>query len=102
MVLLTITPSILEGLAVRDELGLADAATGTDDEPTLGTPELGSPISHGQVVDLWKQLQVQGKEELSLERLLKGSKVYVPPPKPKAEPVSSKRPAVDAPTRLRD
>jgi len=81
MVLLTITPSILEVL---------NRCSGTDRgafEPRLADPQLGQPISHGQILDLWKQRRADGDGSLSLERLLSGSRIYVPPPPPKAEPV---------------
>ncbi|KAG4277565.1 hypothetical protein FPRO04_07342 [Fusarium proliferatum] len=55
-------------------------------EPTLGDPKLGNPISHGQIVDLWKQLKAQGNSNFTLEQLLRGASVYIPPPPPKPEP----------------
>ncbi|KAF5646681.1 vacuolar er assembly vma12 [Fusarium tjaetaba] len=55
-------------------------------EPTLDDPKLGNPISHGQVVDLWKQLKAQGNSNFTLEQLLRGASVYIPPPPPKPEP----------------
>ncbi|EPE05098.1 vacuolar h+-atpase assembly protein [Ophiostoma piceae UAMH 11346] len=142
MVLLTITPSILEGLKLvqssttalaadsaeadetqetktnetRDETTADPKAKGdtNDDksiplsplpsESDLGTPIVGGPISHSQVIELWKSLkekqqqgeastQSKGSENSirndttsSLEALLIGAKVYVPPPPPKKEP----------------
>ncbi|KAK2928945.1 ATPase, vacuolar ER assembly factor, Vma12 [Fusarium oxysporum f. sp. vasinfectum] len=56
-------------------------------EPTLDDPKLGNPISHGQIVDLWKQLKAQGNSNFTLEQLLRGASVYIPPPPPKPEPV---------------
>lgn len=56
-------------------------------EPSLENPEVGKPISHGQVVDLWKQLQAAGHSTYTLEQLLRGANVYIPPPPPKPEPV---------------
>ncbi|KAI1051549.1 hypothetical protein LB506_003664 [Fusarium annulatum] len=55
-------------------------------EPTLDDPKLGNPISHGQIVDLWKQLKAQGNSNFTLEQLLRGASVYIPPPPPKPEP----------------
>ncbi|KAI1016110.1 hypothetical protein LB504_009179 [Fusarium proliferatum] len=55
-------------------------------EPTLDDPKLGNPISHGQIVDLWKQLKAQGNFNFTLEQLLRGASVYIPPPPPKPEP----------------
>lgn len=60
-------------------------------EPILKDPKVGNPISHGQVVDLSKQMKDQGMEPCRLETLLKGSRIYIPPPPPKPEPVSQLR-----------
>lgn len=57
-------------------------------EPSLSNPIVGNPISHGQVVDISRDLKGRGIQPLSLEALLKGSKVYAPPPPPRVEPVS--------------
>jgi hypothetical protein len=70
-----------------------------EDEPSLEAPEAGNPISHGQLIDISKYLKahpskVTGKSvdrkevPTYLNELMKGCTVYVPPPKPKAEPVS--------------
>lgn len=56
------------------------------DEPSLADPAAGKPISHPQIVDLWKALG-DTTGEYTLETLLKGAKVYVAPPAPKPEPV---------------
>jgi TMEM199 family protein len=58
-------------------------------EPSLENPKVGNPISHGQVIDLSKQMKAQGLSPYGLEILLKGARVYIPPPPPKKEPVSS-------------
>ncbi|KAL2151395.1 hypothetical protein VTH82DRAFT_6493 [Thermothelomyces myriococcoides] len=85
MVLLTMTPRIVAGLQT-----LSEATTATlvqnDPEPSLGEPAVGNPISHAQIVNVWKALKESGHGEYTLETLLKGSKVYVPPPPPKPEP----------------
>ncbi len=91
MVLLTVTPTLLEGLKARAELAAGAELEQVSGEPSLETPEFGSPISHGQVVDLWRLLAAGGREEYSLESLLKGSMVYIPPPPPKPEPVGYAR-----------
>ncbi|KAK4124448.1 hypothetical protein N657DRAFT_655682 [Parathielavia appendiculata] len=83
------TPSIVEGLQTlkrHANQGLAVMPAQDDHEPSLKDPTVGNPISHLQVVDLWSALKVAGAGRWSLEVLLKGSKVYVPPPPPKAEP----------------
>ncbi|KAG9232360.1 endoplasmic reticulum-based factor for assembly of V-ATPase-domain-containing protein [Amylocarpus encephaloides] len=64
---------------------LPDTNLPTKMEPSLGEPSLGKPISHGQVVDLARQLKPSGSSPYTLEDLLKGSRIYMPPPAPKAE-----------------
>lgn len=61
-------------------------------EPSLSNPKLGNPISHGQIIDLWKDSQARSSHPKTLESLLRGARVYNPPPKPKPEPVSSPLP----------
>lgn len=56
-------------------------------EPTLSNPRAGNPISHGQVIDLWKKLKAHDISPHSLENLLRGARVYTSPPKPKSEKV---------------
>lgn len=58
-------------------------------DPSLSNPQIGNLISHGQVIDLWKETESQNLRSYSLENLLKGSRVYNPPPPPKPEPVGS-------------
>lgn len=135
MVLLTITPTILEALKetqhpngaasqdlprsqiwrhslVEEDEKHPDARDGKDnsqqghsnkeythegirgrdsglDDPLLQNPKLGNPISHGQIIDLWKRLKGRGTRPRTLDSLLKGSRIYHPPPKPKPEPVST-------------
>lgn len=85
MVLLTMTASVVEGL------GYAPAEVPGDkvnEAPSLEEPAVGKPIAHGQIVDLWKRLKtIDEAPSLSLEKLLIGAKVYVPPPPPKREQV---------------
>lgn len=94
MVLLTMTPSIVEGLArsksSREESDGPDEAqpAACTDQPSLDSPAVGQPISHGQIVDLYRKLRAAGQKEYTLETLLRGAKVYVAPPPPKPEPVS--------------
>jgi hypothetical protein len=57
-------------------------------EPPLSNPKVGNPISHGQVIDITRGLKAHRIHPRNLDSLLRGSKVYVPPPPPKAEPVS--------------
>lgn len=90
MVLLNMTPTIVEAIRRRNEIATSVDRPVVNDEPTLEDPAAGKPISHGQVVDLWKDLRGQEHEspKYSLEYLLRGSTVYIPPPPPKPEPVS--------------
>ncbi len=62
--------------------------TGKAAEPPLSIPEVGKPITHEQIIDLSKDMKRRGLEPYQLEALLKGARVIVPPPPPKAEPVS--------------
>jgi TMEM199 family protein len=91
MVLLTMTPSIVEGLHALDR-AVHDRQPTTrphrDDAPSLEDPAVGNPVSHSQVVDMWKDLRDARHGEYTLEMLLKGANVYLPPPAPKPEPVS--------------
>ncbi len=91
MVLLTTTSSIVEALRIHS---LVSATEGPHDDntPSLEDPQVGRPISHGQIVDLWKNLSAEGRTEYTLEKLLRGSRVYVPPPPPKQEPVGPSPP----------
>lgn len=91
MVLLTMTPLIVEALQKRASGPCADARA-AQGEPHLDSPAAGNPISHGQIVDVWKDLKQLGAQQYSLENLLKGSSVYIPPPTPKPEPVRFNHP----------
>lgn len=69
----------------------ADSEAKTDcdvtTEPILSNPRIGNPISHGQVVDLSQKMKAQTLQPCRLEDLLKGVRMYIPPPAPKPEPV---------------
>ncbi|RYP68047.1 hypothetical protein DL771_006888 [Monosporascus sp. 5C6A] len=56
------------------------------DGPSLEDAAVGKPISHGQIIDIWKKLKARGDSDITLERLLRGAAVYAPPPPPKPEP----------------
>lgn len=91
MVLLTMTPSIVEGLQALNRAAHDRQETTRphrDDEPSLDDAAVGNPVSHSQVVDMWKDLNDAHHGEYTLEMLLKGSNIYIPPPAPKPEPVS--------------
>lgn len=99
MVLLTMTPSIVEALGKLDapkptqQSETADSDEPTEsshiltEEPSLDNPEVGKPIYHGQIIQLWQQLRAQS-ESHPLEQLLRGANIYIPPSPPKPEPVS--------------
>jgi hypothetical protein len=102
MVLLTMTASLVEALERLPSAGEGSKPQGEDivgleaehvaptlqpPAPSLDTPAVGKPISHGQILDIYNTLK-QTDNPLSLESLLVGAKVYVPPPPPKPEPVS--------------
>ncbi|KAI0381270.1 endoplasmic reticulum-based factor for assembly of V-ATPase-domain-containing protein [Hypomontagnella monticulosa] len=93
MVLLTMTPSIVEALNRLTELNIDISQipeTGhnstSDAEPSLKDPTIGNPISHGQIMDIWNQLKNKDGNAIRLEQLLRGATIYTPPPPPKPEP----------------
>lgn len=94
MVLLTMTSSIVEALNRVAESNTGDPpqvgereSNSTDDgEPSLRDPAVGNPISHGQIIDIWKRLRNKTEHAIRLEDLLRGATVYIPPPPPKPEP----------------
>ncbi|EFQ34144.1 hypothetical protein CGRA01v4_09728 [Colletotrichum graminicola] len=109
MVQLTVTPSIADGLqrlaevrSIRDETDTSktgtaaqeptsdgsatSVATPNTEEPTLNPPAVGEPITHSQVLHLWRDLKSEGIDGFSLEGLLRGANVYIPPPPPQPEP----------------
>lgn len=80
---------------------LSSEAYATD--PSLEDPAVGHPISHGQIIAISRCLRkceespgeclaTTGKlPSYHLDDLLRGSKVYIEPLKPKPEPVCSLR-----------
>jgi len=97
MVLLTMTDTIVKAI---EELGRQSApADSAEDcvrnqvqciapEPSLSEPAIDKPITHGQIMDISRQLKSRRHSSYHLDILLRGSRVYVPPPPPKPEPVS--------------
>jgi len=57
-------------------------------DPSLSSPKVGNSISHGQVINISRAMKAQRLQPCSLELLLKGSRVYIPPPTPKPDPAS--------------
>lgn len=84
-------------LATTDRILIAFGATPTSRREELDLPstlELHEPIAHEQLIRLAKELQTdtEYKERIAptptvLSFLLRGTKVYVPPPPKKPEPV---------------
>lgn len=90
MVLLTITAPMLEAIHEwRDRAPDQELPRKSDGEPSLSDPAVGKPISHGQVIELRDGLREKGCDSFSLERLLVGSTVFVPPPPSKPEHVGA-------------
>lgn len=81
------TPLTVEALGDRVANARVNTRT-TEAKPSLDCPAVGNPISHGQIVDLWKDLNQPGATGHSLENLLKGTSLYFPPPPTRPEPVS--------------
>lgn len=100
MVLLTMTDAIVAAVkyCTTHENGLKPELD--EDYPSLQAPAVGKPIAHTQLLAISKYLKetiVHTDDALivntltpahHLDSLLRGSKVYVEPPKPKAKPVS--------------
>ncbi|KAL9613243.1 MAG: hypothetical protein Q9167_002203 [Letrouitia subvulpina] len=89
--------------AFRHSDSLAIELSSLDSDPSLHEPAIEDPISHGQVLTLWRFLQDQRKQpdednlvkdgpfSYNLDDLLRGSKVYHEPIRPKSEPSSEYR-----------
>lgn len=95
MVLLTITPATCHALGFRARLQ-GDTTSAVVGEPDLSHPVEGDPISHSQLVDLSSYLkshesELKNEQDVSadLETLLKGARIYAPPPAPKPAKVGS-------------
>ena len=91
MVRLTITPALVTAInAVHDDHPDHTVTDGETDS-TLGSPKVGDPITHEQILAISKSLRRQIGLSPSvpshLDELLRGSRIYHEPPKPKAEPV---------------
>ncbi|KAI3395827.1 hypothetical protein diail_840 [Diaporthe ilicicola] len=89
MVLLTMTPFIVGAIARLKEIETEiqhESQSSPDADPSLQDPAIGKPISHGQIIQLWRLLKDHDAPSYSLENLLWGAKVYVPPAPPKPEP----------------
>lgn len=98
MVRLTMTTAIVRAInRLKDSDQLPVNVDGAAESP-LDSPAVGHPISHDQIIAVSKKLEhiaeavpSHGPEEailFHLDDLLRGSKVYIEPPKLKAEPVA--------------
>lgn len=94
MVLLTMTPALVAALEECKNLSLIDQIVSA--KPSLEEPRDGNPVAHDQVISISRLLKahygnasVEESERVSyhINDLLRGSKIYVEPPKPKPEPV---------------
>ena len=100
MVLLTVTPTakgVIEEYCSNSQHEQQDDNSGSDlDLQALSQLQVGSPIEHHRLVALSKALvgrsKVDGHEaggaRYRLDNILRGAKLYQPPPLPKKEPVS--------------
>ncbi|KAH0492702.1 hypothetical protein TgHK011_007643 [Trichoderma gracile] len=100
MVLLTMTPPIVDALKLLDDPRESDDRNddASEQQPNASPaassaapspePAVGNPISHSDIIDLYKKLRdsQSSTPKYSLEQLLQGSRVYIPPPPPKPEP----------------
>lgn len=93
MVRLTMTPGILRALEL---LQLRGQLPEPCDDADLDEPAVGKPISHGQIIEISRSLKhIDGDSGFkdcvshSLDILLRESRVYIEPPKPKKEPVTT-------------
>ncbi|KAL1615589.1 hypothetical protein SLS56_011759 [Neofusicoccum ribis] len=100
MVLLTMTPAIAAAVARCEALASSEQMhkLQPDGEPQLSDPAPGRPISHAQLIDISDFLKARADHHsadddgpaeaapTALNDLLRGSRIYTPPPKPKPEP----------------
>ncbi|PSN64381.1 hypothetical protein BS50DRAFT_636572 [Corynespora cassiicola Philippines] len=102
MVLLTMTPAAVRALTKAAQLAPDDLEKlQLSADPLLAEPKAGNAVSHGQLIGLSKLLKKHASEvakaeaetdgeplDCTLESLLRGSQIYIPPPPPKKEPAS--------------
>lgn len=91
MVRLTITPALVTASNAIHDDHLIHPTTDGETDSILGRPKVGDPITHKQILAISKSLR--GQIGLSpsvpshLDELLRGSRIYHEPPKPKTDPV---------------
>ncbi|KAF2115237.1 endoplasmic reticulum-based factor for assembly of V-ATPase-domain-containing protein [Lophiotrema nucula] len=110
MVLFTVTPAIVRALSTAQSTAPEELSKlQQSSEPSLSDPKEGNPISHSQLIDIAKLLKTHKaalqppeneneRPSYTLASLLKGARVYIPPPAPKPEPSSEYKALM---TRLR-
>ena len=89
MVLLTLTPAAKTAVELYNQLSDQKRHESLND-PSLSEPAVGAPVSHAQLIQVARFLReshLDNKNEFRLDTLLKGANIYVPPPKPKPQPV---------------
>lgn len=94
MVNLIITPAIKAALNEVDRLHLESFSNDQYSRQALpSNSAVGNPIGHGEVIAISRLLKTYNKKKgvesvpFRLEDLLRGSRVFLEPPKPTAEPV---------------
>lgn len=97
MVLLTMTPAMVRAVEyARQEEGSGGEHDGPTDLSPSYKQSVGAPISHEEVLELAKDVrrlkQDRNEDNLdapsqALDQLLRGSRVYIEPSKPKPKPV---------------
>ena len=95
MVKLTITETIEKAIQECKKRPRWSAEVSLPTEPSLDHAAIGDPISHSQIIGISRLLKSCSSAAVdsdaavySLERLLKGSRIYVEPPPTKPEPTS--------------
>lgn len=89
MVLLTLTPAATSAVELYNQLSDQKDDVPSSD-PSLSEPTVGAPVSHAQLIQVARFLResrLPNKNDFRLDTLLKGANIYVPPPKPKPQPV---------------
>ena len=72
-----------------DSVAIVTNKNKQSNESPLSNPKVGDPISHIQVIGLSRQLKAQGLSPRNLDVLIRGARVYAPPPPSKPELVSA-------------
>lgn len=101
MVRLTMTPAMVAAVEAYNILHAEPSLSDDSTDPSLEKPAVGNPIAHGEIIAISKHLSTLDEhlkdgerpcppavEPYHLDNLLRGSRIYSDPPKPKPEPVS--------------